>query len=102
MLFCRRSAWGSHRSWHGRPSPAPEARRALPAEREAARNDGANRSKGAKMDRETVKHGPRVDEMLKRETRSLQQGAPVQPRAEEDRPHEPAGHEALRAEAREA
>jgi hypothetical protein len=51
------------------------------------------------MDRETVKHGPRVDEMLKRETRSLEQGAPVESRAAEDRLHEPSEHEPIRSDA---
>jgi hypothetical protein len=41
--------------------------------------------------RDTTKHGPRLDEELKRETRSLEQGAPIEPRAQEWREHEPSG-----------
>jgi Protein of unknown function (DUF2795) len=41
------------------------------------------------MERETTKHGPRLDDELKRETRSIEQGAPVEARAEEWREHEP-------------
>jgi hypothetical protein len=51
------------------------------------------------MNRETAKHGPRLDEMLKRETRSLEQGAPVEARAAEDRLHEPTDHDSVRADA---
>jgi Protein of unknown function (DUF2795) len=43
------------------------------------------------MMRDTTKHGPRLDEQLKRETRSLEQGAPLEPRAQEWREHEPSG-----------
>lgn len=43
------------------------------------------------MERETTKHGPRLDDALARETRSLEQGAPLEPRAEEWREHEPPG-----------
>ena len=35
------------------------------------------------MRRETTKHGPRLDDALERETRSLEQGAPIEPRVEE-------------------
>ena len=41
------------------------------------------------MERETTKHSPRLDDELKRETRSLEQGSPVEARAEEWREHEP-------------
>jgi len=52
------------------------------------------------MDRETTKHGPRLDDALKRETRSLEQGAPVEPRVEEWREHEPSGEEDRDVDAR--
>ena len=42
------------------------------------------------MQRDTGKHGPRVDDALAKETRPLVQGAPLEPRAEEWREHEPA------------
>ena len=34
--------------------------------------------------RESTKHGPRMDELLKGETRSLEQGAPIEARSRED------------------
>ena len=40
------------------------------------------------MRRETTKHGPRLDDALARETRSLEQGAPIEPRVDESREHE--------------
>ena len=43
------------------------------------------------MARESTKHGPRVDEALKGETRPLDQGAPLEPRAQESREAEPPG-----------
>jgi hypothetical protein len=43
------------------------------------------------MERESTKHSPRVDEELDHETRSLQQGAPVESRAEEERLQEGGG-----------
>ena len=43
------------------------------------------------MKRETTKHGPRLDDALERETRSLEQGAPLEPRVEEWREQEPSG-----------
>lgn len=43
------------------------------------------------MRRETTKHGPRLDEALARETRSLEQGAPIESRVEEGREHEGPG-----------
>lgn len=43
------------------------------------------------MTRESTKHGPRLDEALKAETRPLEQGAPVDPRSREDREAEPPG-----------
>ena len=42
------------------------------------------------MERQSSKHGPRVDDELKHETEPLERGAPVEPRVEEDREHEPA------------
>lgn len=35
------------------------------------------------MTRESTKHGPRMDELLKGETRSLEQGAPIEARSRE-------------------
>ena len=43
------------------------------------------------MERGSDKHGRRVDEQMKHETRGLEQGAPVEPRAEESRQQEAAG-----------
>lgn len=43
------------------------------------------------MRRETTKHGPRLDEALARETRSLEQGAPIESRVDESREHEGPG-----------
>lgn len=52
------------------------------------------------MERETTKHGPRLDDELKRETRSLEQGAPLEARAEEWREHEPPADDERDADAR--
>ena len=38
--------------------------------------------------RESTKHGPRMDEALKHETRSLEQGAPIEARTRDDREKE--------------
>ena len=43
------------------------------------------------MERGSDKHSPRVDEEMDRETRSLQQGAPVESRVEEHREQEGPG-----------
>ena len=43
------------------------------------------------MERGSDKHGPRVDEELDHETRSLRQGAPVESRVEEHREQEGPG-----------
>jgi hypothetical protein len=43
------------------------------------------------LERGSDKHGPRVDEEMDRETRSLQQGSPVESRAEEFREQEGPG-----------
>jgi hypothetical protein len=40
------------------------------------------------MERESTKHSPRLDEQLDHDTRSLQQGAAVEARAEEEREQE--------------
>lgn len=40
------------------------------------------------MGRETTKHGARLDDALARETRSLEQGAPIESRVDESREHE--------------
>jgi hypothetical protein len=45
------------------------------------------------MQRETTKHGPRLDEQLKHEIRSLEQGPPIESRTEEWREHEPPGEQ---------
>jgi hypothetical protein len=41
------------------------------------------------MQRQTNKHGRLLDEELKKETQSLERGAPVEAHAEEEREHEP-------------
>jgi hypothetical protein len=41
--------------------------------------------------RESTKHGPRVDDGLKHETRSLEQGAPIESRSQEHREQESPG-----------
>ncbi len=43
------------------------------------------------MTRESTKHGPRVDDGLKDETRSLEQGAPIESRSQESREQESPG-----------
>jgi hypothetical protein len=43
------------------------------------------------MERESSKHGPRVDEEMAREARGLTEGAPTSGRAEESRDSEPSG-----------
>jgi hypothetical protein len=43
------------------------------------------------MRRETTKHGPRLDDALERETRPLEQGAPIEPRVEEWKEQESPG-----------
>jgi hypothetical protein len=52
--------------------------------------------------RDTTKHGPRLDDQLKRETRGLEQGAPLEPRVEEWREHEPPGEDDPDVDARPA
>lgn len=42
------------------------------------------------MDRRNPKHSPRLDDELKKETQSLERGAPVEAHVEEFREHEPA------------
>lgn len=42
-------------------------------------------------DRRSAKHGPRLDDELKREVQSIERGAPVEAHAEEGREKEPAG-----------
>jgi hypothetical protein len=42
------------------------------------------------MQRQNTKHSPRLDEELKKETQSLERGAPVEAHVEEEREHEPA------------
>lgn len=54
------------------------------------------------MERETTKHGPRLDEALEAETRSLVQGSPLESRAEEAREHEPPGERDRDVDARTA
>ena len=54
------------------------------------------------MERQSSKHGPRLDGELKHETESLERGAPVESRAEEEREHEPAADEERSASARTA
>ena len=41
------------------------------------------------MDRQSTQHSPRVDDELKKETQSLERGAPVEAHVEEFREHEP-------------
>lgn len=43
------------------------------------------------MDRDSSKHGPRLDDELARETESIVRGAPIEPRVEEEREKEGPG-----------
>ena len=43
------------------------------------------------MERRSTKHGPRLDDELKREVQSLERGAPVEAHKEEFREHEGPG-----------
>ena len=52
------------------------------------------------MERGSDKHSPRVDEELDHETRSLQQGAPVESRVEEHREQEGPGDDQPTSDAR--
>lgn len=52
------------------------------------------------MERGSDKHSPRVDEELDQETRSLQQGAPVESRVEEHREQEGPGEDQPTPDAR--
>jgi Protein of unknown function (DUF2795) len=52
------------------------------------------------LERGSDKHSPRVDEQLERETRSLQQGAPVESRVEEHREQEGPGDDQPTPDAR--
>jgi hypothetical protein len=52
------------------------------------------------VERDTTKHGPRLDDELKRETESLVRGAPVESRAEEWREQEGAGEDEREPSAR--
>lgn len=45
------------------------------------------------MERESTKHGPRLDDALKGETRSLEQGEPIEARTREDLEKEGPGEE---------
>ena len=54
------------------------------------------------MRRETTKHGPRLDDALARETRSLEQGAPIEPRVEEWKEQESPGETERDVDARTA
>ena len=52
------------------------------------------------MERGSDKHSPRVDEQLEHETRSLQQGSPVESRVEEHREQEGPGEDQPTPDAR--
>jgi hypothetical protein len=52
------------------------------------------------MARESVKHGPRLDDELKRETRPLEQGTPAEARSQEWREHEAPGDDERESDAR--
>jgi len=54
------------------------------------------------MRRETTTHGPRVDDELKKEIRSLEQGAPIESRVEENREQEGPGEDDRDVDARTA
>jgi len=54
------------------------------------------------MRRETTKHGPRLDDALGRETRSLEQGAPIEARVEEWKEQESPGDAEREVDARTA
>jgi hypothetical protein len=45
------------------------------------------------MERESSKHGPRLDEEMKKEVESITRGAPVESRAQEGREKEPSGED---------
>jgi hypothetical protein len=45
------------------------------------------------MERQSTKHGARLDDELKRETQSLERGAPIESRVQEGREKEPAADE---------
>lgn len=45
------------------------------------------------MDRETSKHGSRLDDEMKKEVESVTRGAPVESRAQEGREKEPSGED---------
>jgi hypothetical protein len=47
------------------------------------------------MERQSTKHGPRLDEELERETESLVRGAPVEARSDEGREKEPLADDEL-------
>jgi hypothetical protein len=54
------------------------------------------------MERDTAKHGPRLDDELKKETASLLQGAPIESRVQESREHEGPGDDDRDVDARTA
>ena len=52
------------------------------------------------MDRDTSKHGPRLDDELARGTEALRRGAPIEPRVEEEREKEGPGEDDRDVDAR--
>jgi Protein of unknown function (DUF2795) len=54
------------------------------------------------MERDSNKHGPRLDDELKKETASLEQGAPIEARVEESREQEGPGEDDRDVDARTA
>jgi hypothetical protein len=54
------------------------------------------------VERDSTKHGPRLDDELKKETQSLVQGAPIESRVEESREHEGPGEGDRNVDARTA
>ena len=68
--------------------PRPQTQPTPPAGRFKSSGRGEN---FIPMERGSAKHNPKVDEELKRQTRSLEQGAPVESHVEEYRQQEAAG-----------
>jgi hypothetical protein len=58
---------------------------------ERTRSSSRAATNGAEMTRDSTKHGPKLDDALKGETRSLEQGAPAESRVQENREAEGPG-----------
>jgi hypothetical protein len=73
------------------PEPADDSETWRRPREEDEPVEAARDSEEANVNRETTKHGPRLDDELERETRSIEQGKPLEPRVEEWREQEPSG-----------